>query len=306
MDLNKLDRVVAIYDAGSFRKAAKELGLTQPALTWSIQNLEEQLNTRLFERGPRGIRATQACEKLVTRARLILREQGRIMEDFGNSSVQQTINLGVHSILLTPDFAHAVSQFTNKWPAITLRMREGFSSDLLERLQRGELDLVCCALPQEQDYGGTLISEPLAKLKYSVVAHRDHPIFQDIEAGRAIASYRWAEFDVALMGSFPSDDDVAGLMSGAGGDTARKSVRTTSMNMIRLLIREGEFIGFIADALVADELETGQLRRIPGTGVTAASFGLVSVKDDFATSAVAELRSLLANAAFASIEAVDD
>ena len=304
VDLNKLDRVVAIYDAGSFRKAAKVLGITQPALTWSVQNIEEALNTRLFERGPRGIRPTELCERLVTRARLILREQARILEDFGDSSVGQTISLGVHSILLTADFAQCLSEFAEKWPSTTLRVREGFSSDLLERLQRGELDLACCALPDPGDQGGSLVGEPFAELNYSVVARTDHPVFDDVAFGRPIASYRWAEFDIAIMGSFPGDMDLSALMAGAGAEVARKSVRTASMNLIKLLVTKGDFIGFIADALVADELASGKLKRIPGTGISASAFGLVSVRDDFATSAVTALKELLARSAFAPLSAI--
>ncbi|MFT3964945.1 MAG: LysR family transcriptional regulator [Sphingobium sp.] len=298
MDLNKLDRVVAIYDAGSFRKASRLLGMSQPALTWTIRNLEEALNARLFERGPRGIRPTDFCERLVRRARLILREQARILDDLEDSGHNRTISLGVHSILMTGEFARCVAEFSRKWPSATLRVREGFSSDLLERLQRGELDFACCGVPDESQYGGTLVGEGLAVLNYSVVAHADHPIFADIAAGRAIAEYPWAEFDTAVMGNFPGNADIVAIMAQAGGEVARRSVRTASMNMIRLLVAEGGFIGLIPDELVAAELEAGSLRRIPGTGITASPFGFVNVKDDFETAAVRDLRALLARSVF--------
>ncbi|MET0238666.1 MAG: LysR family transcriptional regulator [Sphingobium sp.] len=304
MDLNKLDRVVAIYEAGSFRKAAKLLGITQPALTWSIQNIEESLNARLFDRGPRGILPTPLCESLVTRARLILREQARMMEDVERSARGETISLGVHCILLTDELARCIAEFSRQWPSATLRVREGYSSDLLERLQRGELDFACCAIPDDHGPDATLVAEPLSVLDYSVVAHADHPVFGDIAQGRPIPEYAWVEFDTAIMGSFPGKEDIVAILSEAGREVARKSVRTASMTLIKLLVMQGDFIGLIADELVVAELASGQLRRIPGTGITASRFGFVSVKDSFATSAASALRAMLARSAFQSLRPV--
>lgn len=298
VDLNKLDRVVAIYEAGSFRKAAKTLGITQPALSFSIQNLEESLNARLFERGPRGIRPTVLCESLVKRARLILREQARIMDDAQQNARSEVISIGVHSILLTEDFARCITQFSEEWPSATLRVRAGFSSDLLERVQRGELDFACCAIPDEEDYGTTLQGEPLTSLKYSVVAHAGHSIFRDIAEGRPIPAYRWVEFDTAVVGRFPGKTDIVSILSEAGRAVARQSVRTASMDLIKLLVAQGDFIGLIADELVSHELASGILRRIPGTAITASQFGLISVKGSLASNATTALRDILARSIF--------
>ncbi len=298
MDLQKLERMVAIYEAGSFRKAAKELGMSQPTLTWSIHQLEESLGARLFERGPRGIRATDLCERLVRRARLIFREQERMLDEVEGSGRNQTINLGVHSIFLTSEFARCIAEFSEKWPATTIRIREGFSSDLVERLLRGELDFACCALPDEAEHGGALLVEPRAKLNYSVVAHANHPVFADIAGERAIAEYRWVEFDTAIVGAFPGDNDIGAIMADAGREVAQKCVRTVSMNLIKLLVTKGDFIGLIADEIVADELASGLLERLPGTSITASQFGFVGLKDDFATSAVTALKDILDRSAF--------
>ncbi|MET0365587.1 MAG: LysR substrate-binding domain-containing protein, partial [Sphingobium sp.] len=97
---------------------------------------------------------------------------------------------------------------------------------------------------------------------------------------------------------------IVAIMAEAGREVARKSVRTASMNLIKLLVTKGDFIGFIADALVAAELASGELLRIPGTGITASPFGLVSVKDDLATQPVRALRDILARSAFAPLQAM--
>jgi len=296
VDLLKLERMVAIYEAGSFRQAAKELGISQPALTWSIQQLEESLNARLFERGPRGIRPTDLCERLVRRARLIFREQERMMGEVEANGANQTINLGVHSILLTAEFAHCVARFSEKWPAVTLRVREGFSSDLIERLLRGEMDFIACALPEGAEEQGAMLLEPLTELGYSVVARADHPVFADIAQGRPLGEYNWVDFDTAVLGTFPGNADIVSVLERAGHSASRQSVRTASMALIRLLTMEGGYIGLIADEAVSGELASGLLRRLPDTQVNASRFGFIGLKEDFETSAVRELKAILRGA----------
>ncbi|MFT4056112.1 MAG: LysR family transcriptional regulator [Novosphingobium sp.] len=298
MDLVKLQRMVAIYEAGSFRQAARDLGISQPALTWSMHQLEETLNGRLFERGPRGIRPTPLCDRLVRRARLIFREQERILDEVADSTHNQTINMGVHSIFLTDAFARCIAEFSEQYPSTTLRVFEGFSSQLLGRLQQGEVDFACCAIPAEEEHGGTLLTEPLGTLNYSVVAAATHPVFDDIAKRRPISQYRWVEFDTAIVGAFPGQNDIVSVMATAGRDVARKSVRTASMDVIRLLVLSGDFIGLIADERVAEELENGTLRRVPGTEVTASQFGFVSMAENFETSACKALRAILEKSAF--------
>jgi DNA-binding transcriptional LysR family regulator len=298
--------MVAIYDAGSFRRAAKVLGMSQPTLTWSVRQLEESLNVRLFERGPRGIRPTAVCDRMVRRARLMLREQDRMLADVSATALNQTIELGVHSIFLTRAFAQCIAAFAERWPTATLRIREGFSSDLIERLLRGELDFACCALPDDTEHGSALRAEPLAVLDYSIVAAADHPIFADIAAGRPAGDYAWVEFDTAIVGAFPGNTDMDRLQGQAGRDTGRRSVRTASMSLIKRLIRDGNFIGLIADQSVADELATGRLRRLPGTTVTASRFGFLQLKEDFETDMVKALKTLLQEHGVSSFAALDE
>ncbi len=297
--------MVAIYDAGSFRKAAKALGISQPTLTWSVRQLEESLDVRLFERGPRGIRPTAICDRMVQRARLMLREQDRMLADVSASARSQTIELGVHSIFLTRAFAQCIATFSRRWPTATLRIREGFSSDLIDRLLRGELDFACCALPDDGAHGGALRAEPLAVLDYSIVAAAGHPIFADIAAGRPAADYAWVEFDTTIVGAFPGTTDMDLLQGKAGRDTGRRSVRTASMSLIKRLVCEGDFIGLIADQSVAEELATGRLRRLPGTTVTASRFGFLHLKEDFETDMVKALKTLLQDHGFSSFAALD-
>jgi DNA-binding transcriptional LysR family regulator len=68
MDLSRrdLEHLAAVADHGSVTRAAESLGITQPALSRSIQDLERRLGLRLFDRLPQGASPTVACEALPT------------------------------------------------------------------------------------------------------------------------------------------------------------------------------------------------------------------------------------------------
>ena len=81
MKLNQLRNVGAIAEHGSLRGAARALGLAQPALTRSVQELEHELGTPLFERRKRGMTLTRAGEAFVRRANAILSDVRRAREE---------------------------------------------------------------------------------------------------------------------------------------------------------------------------------------------------------------------------------
>ncbi len=74
LDVRALHQFVRVVSAGSFARAASELGLTQPALSKSVRKLEREMKVRLVERTARGVKPTEFGEALLLRARPILSE----------------------------------------------------------------------------------------------------------------------------------------------------------------------------------------------------------------------------------------
>ncbi|HEX8537957.1 MAG TPA: LysR family transcriptional regulator, partial [Cystobacter sp.] len=79
LTLRQLEYVVAVADVLGFRKAAERCHVSQPALSAQIQQLEDVLGVKLFERDKRRVLLTQAGEELVSRARRVLTEAGDIL-----------------------------------------------------------------------------------------------------------------------------------------------------------------------------------------------------------------------------------
>lgn len=294
MNIAKLERMIAVYESGSFRKAAKLFGMSQPALTWSIRQLEESLNLSLFIRGPRGIKPTEACERLIVRARLIVSEQNRLLAEVERSSRAQIIELGVHPVMVNAQFSRIVAKFRETDPDVALRIVEGYSSELHERLRQGEIDLAFCANanvdPEDEEFDFDL----LVRQFYSVFARPDHRIFDEIASGQPLAPHDWAQ--VAVPNLAPDQDEAKGLLAmleHLGMTPAKAAVRSSSISLIRSLVLDGGLLGMLPDDLVAAELEAGTLCRVPDTRVEAPALGLLSVHGSYKSASVRRFASQL-------------
>src|SRR4051794_10263161 len=81
MDQRQIERFVDVVDSGSLTRTSRRLNISQPALSKSLRLLEEQLGTKLLERGPRGVRVTKSGGIFCQRARTIPAEFRRARED---------------------------------------------------------------------------------------------------------------------------------------------------------------------------------------------------------------------------------
>lgn len=143
MQLRQLQHLVALADQGSFGRAAQAVHLSQPALSRSIDTLEEGLQARLIDRAYGTVRFTQAGELVLARARELLADAAQIERD-----VLQLEGLAIGSLAvgLGPFAAGtlgrmALSLMTQRHPQLLMRMEVADTASLCERLHRRQLDL---------------------------------------------------------------------------------------------------------------------------------------------------------------------
>ncbi len=150
MKLNQIQALVAIAETGSIRAAAMRVGVTQPALSKSLQSLEEELSVSLMTRTSRGVNLTPFGQAMVTRGRGITQEVDRLREQIEQmrGALQGTINLAVSpspSVILLPQ---ALARFRQDYPHVQLRIREAVFPDTLQLLREGLADIALGAHPQ--------------------------------------------------------------------------------------------------------------------------------------------------------------
>ena len=172
--LRQLEYAVAIADHRSFHEAAAACAVSQPGLSVQLRELESQLGVQLFERDRRRVLITRAGEAVVARARAILLATEEMVEAARvlSAPLAGDLRLGVIPTVapyLLPEVLPAVRK---AHPALRVLLREDQTARLLERLERGDLDLLLLALEAPLGEVDTL---PLFRDPFVVAMARSDP-----------------------------------------------------------------------------------------------------------------------------------
>jgi LysR family hydrogen peroxide-inducible transcriptional activator len=175
MTLTELKYVVAVAEARHFGKAAERCFVSQPSLSASVKNLEEELGVQLFERGKRGVFVTEAGEQIVAQARRALEEADRVksVARQGRDPLKGALRIGIiHTVApyLLPDLVGALRRAA---PDMPLDVEENTTATIDRMLRAGELDAIVLALPYEAPGIETI---PLYEESFRVVAPARHPL----------------------------------------------------------------------------------------------------------------------------------
>jgi DNA-binding transcriptional LysR family regulator len=139
IDLELLRRFLAVAQARSLRKAAAALGLSQPPLTRSIQQLEELFGMPLLERGSQGIALTHAGRTLADSGPSLLAHAERLCRS--TQGVQEVRRLNVGFSALHGRITGALADFRARLPACELHLRQLPTAEQHRRLADGTLDI---------------------------------------------------------------------------------------------------------------------------------------------------------------------
>ena len=190
MDLRDLRYFETIADKGHLGRAAKQLCLSQPALTGCIHRLEEAFGTPLFERVGRGIRLTPAGEVLLARARRLRVATDEIvheMEDIAHG-VAGHIRIGIAPTAAQHLLPPVCRAFLAETKDVTLKALLGQNDVLSAQLKAGELDLAICP---DAKIDEELVSYPIFEDVFVVAAATSHEIFRKRARMRDLLAYRW-------------------------------------------------------------------------------------------------------------------
>ena len=179
MKLSQLRNFVAIADTGSVRSAARHLGLAQPALTRSMQELERELDVSLFERGARGVTLTAMGTRLLVRARTVHSEVRRAQEEIAQlqGATEGTLNVCLSTVPHIALFPYALKAFRARYPDVQMDVLDGVFPTVEARLKSGVLDCYVGPAP-DQLPGSELIVEKLFDNTRVIICRRGHPLAQ--------------------------------------------------------------------------------------------------------------------------------
>lgn len=163
--LRQLRYLVAVADTLSFRRAAETCHVSQPTLSAQLGALEVRLKVQLVERNRRRVVMTPLGAEIAERARRVLREVRDISElaEKGRHILEGTLRLGVLPSLGPYLFPHVLPFLRQRYPGLTLYLREDTAENLMRRLREGDLDVTVfpLSLRPEDLTAVPLFDEPL-------------------------------------------------------------------------------------------------------------------------------------------------
>lgn len=173
MEVDQLRYFLRVAERGNFTRAAEELLISQPALSRSIQKLEEELGQPVFERKTRSVALTEAGKLLQSRAQQILTLIADTKAEISDDGQSGQIRVGAIPTIAPFFLPDLLRQFSAEFPKASLIVQEDTTDHLLKRCTQGEIDLAIIALPVPAKY---LEVEELFEEELFLVLPPDHPL----------------------------------------------------------------------------------------------------------------------------------
>ena len=175
MDMDQLTQFQCVAENRNFTHASKILSMSQPALSRSIQRLEEELGQPLFERKSRTVDLTDAgmlFQKCAEKILLLVEDTKAEICDDGQSG---RIRVGAIPTVAPYFLPGLLRRFSDDFPRATIIVQEDTTENLLKRCKQGELDVAVLALPIPSRY---VEIDELFDEELSLVMPPKHPLTQ--------------------------------------------------------------------------------------------------------------------------------
>ena len=260
----RLRQFLAIYDCGSLGQAAEELHITQPALSKSLRQLEDEMGVPLFERVPSGVVPTVYGEALSGHIRIIESEFRNAEAEIASlqGATKGHLYIGVGPSMAPHVVPNVALRLSRQKPGITMTIVEGLSEDHLLALRRGELDLAVGTWPPVNEK--TLASEAVLVDRVSVIAGAGHPL-----AGMRncqlvdLLEYPW----VLPPHSQRWRNHLDEIFLKRGLELPDPSMTTNSPTLLRSVLLGNRYLSFLPQLCVQDDLAEGRIITLPVEGV---------------------------------------
>jgi DNA-binding transcriptional LysR family regulator len=270
-DLRQVRSLIAVADTESFTKAAERLGVTQSAVSHSIRALETQLDSKLVERAGKRVALSQNGTILLRRFRAAVAELEKAQEDLAllKRWGQGRLRVGATHTLCTYMLPAVMQEFRELYPRCEIHIESGDTSELIELLDRSEIDLVLGMGGREPAWTRfeTIFEDELV-----FVVSPNHPWakkgnleLEEVEKESFLVYARASETYRFLKSTFEE-----------AGFRLRPSLSLGDMGAIKEMAKVGVGVGIVAPWVVRSEIEAGTLVAIPlGIGRRRRSWGLL-------------------------------
>ncbi|EIM6479660.1 LysR substrate-binding domain-containing protein [Salmonella enterica] len=258
--LRHLHTFVAVAQQGTLGRAAETLNLSQPALSKTLNELEQLTGTRLFERGRLGAQLTVPGEQFLTHAVKVLdalNTAGQALNRKEDASAD-VVRVGALPTAALGILPAAIGRFHQQQKSTSLQVATMNNTMLLAGLKSGEIDLGIGRMSDPELMGG-LNYELLFLESLKLVVRPGHPLLQE-----TITLSRVMEWPVVVSpkGTVPRQN-VEALLQSQGCKMPAGCIETLSASLSRQLTVDYDYVWFVPSGAVKEDLRQATLVSLP-------------------------------------------
>ncbi|MFH1017156.1 MAG: LysR family transcriptional regulator [Pseudomonadota bacterium] len=279
MNVDHLKAFQKVAATGSFTKSARELFLTQSAVSQQIRALEDEIGGKLFDRSGRKIRLAAKGEALLAYSERLFDLHDEIETLFGSLKTLKKgkIAVGATAVIGTYFMPAVISAYHRRYPGIEIDLRMGNSEQILRMIMDREVDLGVAGMVKKQ------------VALNSIFIHREQLLFvcspQNPMAARE--SVTLGELDrIPFIWREKGTQTLAlvkrWFQENAGGDFPRQTLSLANMEAAKRIVEEGYGVTIIPATAARREIEAGLLKRLDVEGFAlTVDYGLFYPKGRF-------------------------
>jgi len=298
-DIRQLQHVAAVGQHRSFGRAARALGMSQPALSKSIKMIETALGVRLFERGKSGATPTAVGQLVLSRGGALIHNLDALVAEVDrmNGLASGTLSVGAgffpYDLLVVP----AIGRLARRYPGLHLRVAQADWRTVSQQILAGTLDIGVTGVARA-DRDPALVVEPLTVRVGTFFVRRGHPLSGAAKLSlNQLAPYPFAMGPIPpRLAPFFQRDGIKGRIDSSTGDFL-PAITVDSVALMKSIVSDTDAFGAAPGIAISAERKAGRLVGLPVEAPWAvAEPGIIRLRERPMTPAeetfLAELRAI--------------
>jgi DNA-binding transcriptional LysR family regulator len=272
----------------NFTKAAEELHMTQPAVTFQIRQLEEQFNTRLFDRTHNKVTLTDVGKQVYTYSDRILKlyeEMTRNITEM-TGDVSGSVTLGASTTIAEYMLPLLIGEFKNKFPEVMIYLRESNTEDIVSMVENNDIDL---GIVEGSVNNKNLVVEECKMDHLVVIMPNDHMLAS--EKKLRVEDFVSYPFICREHGSGTQEVITNYVEKHGNGEELNVCFELSSPEAIKGAVEAGMGLSIVSRATIIKELKLGTLTAVELRPSLERPFSFVRQRYKFKSRAADQLLS---------------
>ena len=268
MNLGQITAFVKVVERGSFSAAAKDLGVSQPAVTMQVQGLEADLGVTLFDRAYRKVELTEAGRALLPHARRVLVDLEAAREDISRLSETVTGRLSIAASTTPGQYVlpRLLGGFLKEYPEVNVSLAVADTAEIVDAVATGEVHVGMAGAVVK---GARVEFERLGTDDIVMLCHKDH----SFAVAEAVSPNEVVREPFVMREEGSGTRQVAEeALRGVGIDPAELRVLTElgTGEAILNAVEGGMGLGMVSSWVAEKALELGTVATVPLKGFPAS------------------------------------